>query len=49
MKIEAGTLIVQGTVVAQLTAPIVSMTGGCTKALRQNGAAYIPSAAVFTC
>jgi hypothetical protein len=49
VKIDGGNVIVQGTVMAQVNAPIVSMNGGCTKAMRQNGTGETPSASVFTC
>ena len=49
VKIDGGSVIVQGTVGAQLNAPIVSMNGGCTRVIRQLGAGTTPSAAVFTC
>jgi hypothetical protein len=49
VKIDGGSVIVQGTVGAQLNAPIVSMNGGCTRVMRQLGAGTTTSAAVFTC
>ena len=49
VKIDGGNVIVQGTVGAQLNAPIVSMNGGCTRLMRQLGAGTTTSAAVFTC
>ena len=49
MKSNGGNVIVQGTVVAQVNAPIVSMNGGCTRVLRQNGTGSTPSSSVFTC
>jgi hypothetical protein len=49
VKIDNGNVIVQGTVMLQLNGPIVSMNGGCTKVMRQNGAGVIASAAVSTC
>ena len=49
VKIDGGSVIVQGTVVAQLNAPIVSMNGGCTRIMRQNGAGSTASASVSTC
>jgi hypothetical protein len=49
VKIDQGSVILQGTVGAQLNAPIVSMNGGCTRVLRQLGPGSTPSASVFTC
>jgi hypothetical protein len=49
VKVDNGNVIVQGTVMLQLNGPIVSMNGGCTKVMRQNGAGVIASAAVSTC
>ena len=49
VKIEAGTLILQGSGLAQLNAPIVSVNGGCTKVIRQFGAGTTTSNSLFTC
>jgi hypothetical protein len=49
VKIDGGSVIVQGTAGAQLNAPIVSLNGGCTRVLRQNGTGSTPSSSVFTC
>jgi hypothetical protein len=49
VRIEAGVLILQGTGLAQLTAPIVSLNGGCSRVMIQNGAGSTPSASVLSC
>ena len=49
MRIEAGVLILQSSGLAQLNAPIVSLNGGCSRVMIQNGAGSTPSASVFSC
>ncbi len=49
VRIDTGNVIVQGTVQVQVSAPIVSLNGGCTRVIRQNGTGVTPSTAVFTC
>lgn len=49
VKIDNGSVIVQGTVGLQLNGAIVSMNGGCTKVIRQSGQTVTTSAAVYTC
>ena len=49
VKLNGGNLILQGSVGLQLNAPIVSMNGGCSRVMRQNGAGATPSSSVFTC
>jgi hypothetical protein len=49
VKIDAGNVIVQGTVGAQLNAPIVSMNGGCSRVIRQTAMGTTPSSSVYTC
>jgi hypothetical protein len=49
VRIEAGILILQGTGLAQLNAPIVSLNGGCSRVMIQNGAGSTGSASVFSC
>jgi hypothetical protein len=49
VKIDNGSVIVQGTAGAQLNAPTVSMNGGCTRVLRQSGTGSTASSSVFTC
>ena len=47
--LDPGTLILEGSVLAQLNAPIVSFNGGCARVMLQNGAGASPSASVYTC
>jgi Collagen triple helix repeat (20 copies) len=49
VKIDNGSVIVQGAVGLQLNGTIVSMNGGCTRVMRQNGSGVTTSSAVFTC
>lgn len=49
VRIEAGNLILQGTVLAQLNAPIISMNGGCSRVIRQIVGGTTASSSVFTC
>jgi Collagen triple helix repeat (20 copies) len=49
VRIEAGVLILQGSGLAQLNAPIVSLHGGCSRVMIQNGTGTTPSASVFSC
>ena len=49
VKIDGGSVIVQGTVGAQLNAPIVSMNGGCSRVMRQIVGGTTASSSVFTC
>jgi len=49
VTIDTGNVIIQGTVLAQLNAPIVSFNGGCARVMLQNGAGSTPSASVYTC
>jgi hypothetical protein len=49
IKVNAGNVTMEGTAALIFTSPMLSMNGGCTRVLRQNGTGSTPSAAVFTC
>ena len=49
VKIDLGNVIVQGTVGLQLNAPILSMNGGCSRAMRQIVGGETPSNSVYIC
>ena len=49
MTIDTGNVIIQGTVMTQVNAPIVAFNGGCARVMLQNGAGSSPSASVYTC
>jgi hypothetical protein len=49
LKVTGGNLALEGTVALLLSSPILSMNGGCTRAMRQNGTGSTPSASVYTC
>jgi hypothetical protein len=49
VRIDTGSVIVQGTVQVQVNAPIVSLNGGCTRVIRQLNAGVTPSSSVYTC
>ncbi len=49
LKVTGGNLTLEGTVALLLNSPILSMNGGCTRAMRQNGTGSTPSASVYTC
>ena len=49
IKVNGGNLTMEGTAALIFTSPMLSMNGGCTKAMKQNGAGSTPSASVFIC
>lgn len=49
IKVNPGNVTMEGTAAMIFTSPMLSMNGGCTKAMRQSGAGSTPSASVFTC
>lgn len=49
VKLNGGSLILQGNVGLQLNAPILSMNGGCTRVMRQLNGGVTPSSNVYTC
>jgi hypothetical protein len=49
IKVNGGNLTMEGTAALIFTSPMLSMNGGCTRAMKQNGAGSTPSASVFIC
>jgi hypothetical protein len=49
VKIEQGSLLLQGTALARLNAPIISLNNGCSGVMRQNAPGPTASTSVFTC
>lgn len=49
VKIEQGNLLLQGTALARLNAPIISLNNGCSGVMRQNANGPVASPTVFTC
>jgi len=49
LKVNPGNLTLDGTGGLVFNSPMLSMNGGCTKLMKQNGAGSSPSASVFTC
>src|SRR5262245_9871414 len=49
LKVNPGNLTMDGTGGLVFNSPMLSMNGGCTKLMKQNGAGVAPSASVFTC
>ena len=49
LKVNPGNLTLDGTAALIFASPMLSMNGGCTKLMKQNGSGSTPSASVFTC
>ena len=49
IKVNPGNLTMDGTGGLVFNSPMLSMNGGCTKLMKQNGTGSTPSASVFTC
>jgi hypothetical protein len=49
IKVNGGNVTMEGTAALIFTSPMLSLNGGCTRAMRQNGSGSTPSASVFTC